>query len=240
LAGFPEDAADHADIDLASVVEEERTVSASIAEIGVKLPKLAIRLHAIEQAEARRRELQSELTKLGSDLEDLPVYEALARAYSKSGVKLFLIAKIAKMIETNLNHYSKLMYAEPYEFEFNVAHNKFDALVARKAGGRKLISDVRRLSGMERRTFSVLWLLALLPLIPKSRRSNLLILDEPEANMDPGMVEPFRDVLLPELNKLIPSIIIATPFDSLVTDKTRIVTVVKKGGESSLVEGKVT
>ena len=83
----------------------------------------------------------------------------------------------------------------------------------------KRTSDIRFLSGAESRSFSLLFMIACLPLIPRNRRSNLIVLDEFEAGLDKPTRELLVDKFLPALNKIVPHIIFITPND-ICADKS--------------------
>jgi DNA repair exonuclease SbcCD ATPase subunit len=109
-------------------------------------------------------------------------------------------------------------------------------MVSRRNGAS---SDVRYFSGAESRLFAIVFLLAILPMIPDSRRTNILILDEPTANMDDAALEIFRDVLLPQLQKIVPSVIVVSPNPEIVPQHAPVFTVLKKNGKSKLLKGYV-
>lgn len=206
-----------------------------------RLPMLQAQAELRKQAVSKVKALTAELAEMTARLQDLPVYEMLSDAYSASGLKLLLVRRIAAAIEANLNRYAKQVFSENFSFKIEIEDNKFDIIVTRRARikGIAKTSDVRHLSGAEGRLFVFLQLLSLLPLIPSNRRMNVMILDEPSANMDNETLEIFRDVLLPLLQKIVPCLIVVSPDPAVVTHHSRIYTVVKDGGVSTLVKGDV-
>ena len=80
---------------------------------------------------------------------------------------------------------------------------------------QKIVSDVRRLSASERKMFALVLIPALMSFIPKDRRSNLLILDEPDANMS-AVVRESLVRFLPTLNRIVPNIVYITPHSDLL------------------------
>lgn len=201
-----------------------------------RLPKFRSRLDETLRMIKQRKKIVEQLKSLKTG--DSPkLYEALLDIYGKSGIKLAILQRIASMIDANMNKYSKLIYPEPIEIKTTVTHTKFDVTAYRRLHGKTNVSDIRNLSGAESRVFPLLLLLALLPLVPASRRWDTLILDEPETNMDPGMRSILVKVLLPALNRIIPKIVVISPNESLVPAGARVFTVVKAGSESTLVRG---
>lgn len=212
-------------------------LSAEIEERMRVLPKLQSDA-AIRKSKRRQLlELTERAAELEANLADLPVYKMLVKAYSVKGVKTLMVQRIAKSIELNLNKHSRQIFSEDFKFNLEVADGKFDILVTRTVRGKRVTSDVRHLSGAESRLFIYQSLLALLPLIPSSRRLNFIILDEPDSNMDMPTLETFSERLLPALCKIVPSVVVITPRHDYMSPNARIVTVVKEGGRSRLVDG---
>lgn len=174
--------------------------------------------------------LLKKIDRLHSKLEDKPLVEALIKAYSPKGLKIFVMQNLAEKIVQNLNAFSHLLFPEPFTFDITIEQNVFSIWAKR---GDK-ISDIKYLSGAESRAFSLLWMISILPLIPNDRRCNLIILDEVTSGLD----EPTQDLLinkfLPELNHIVPHVIFITPShaDYPVVDRT--IKVIKERNCSTL------
>lgn len=201
------------------------------------LPELQAKAAERKSVLSSIRELKERAEKIKDGLEDLPVYRMLSEAYGTKGVKVLMVQKIAKMLEKNLNKHARQVFAEDFKFTLNVDDGRFDVNVARRSARKEVVSDIRMMSGAESRLFIFLFVMALLPLIPSDRRMNTLILDEPDANMDPEAREIFRDSLLPRLSKVVPCLIVISPNKDIVPQHARVFTVVKDKGVSTLVEG---
>ena len=160
----------------------------------------------------------------------------LIDACGKKGAQLVTIGKVAKVIENNLNKYSNLIFPESMNFEIDIAPNKFDINVTRKDGTK---SDIRYLSGAESRMFALAWMISILPLIPKERRFNYLILDEFEAGISESGRELLIEEFLPELTKLVETIVFLTPNKVNESPSRKVYTVVKEGNKSTLIKGNV-
>lgn len=197
-----------------------------------ELPKLQSKVDIAKANNQRLLELTARISDIESGLEDYPIYEALIEAFSNKGLKLLVIQSIARIIESNMNKYAPLLFSEPFRFEFKVEANNFHILAHRNYGKRQVPSDVRNLSGAESRFFSFLLPLSILPLIPSDRRCNLLVMDEPTANLDENAVEMFINFFIPKLRTIIPSIVIITPQDRERFSDAREITVTKRGGQS--------
>lgn len=209
----------------------------SIDELVAVATKLRARVqtrvtnNALHKANVKNRErLVAAINKANTD--DAEALELLLQAYTKGAIKSMIVSKIAKTLTANINKYSGSVYGEHFEFSLDCEGSNFIANVTRKNG--KLTTDISLLSGAEGRLFNMLFLLAVLPLIPKTRRCDTLILDEPEAQMDEVSLATFRDVLLPALNRVVPKIVIATPSVGLRCDWMHTYTVTKKGNRSTV------
>lgn len=211
----------------------------TVARLMTILPKLQAKLEIRRQCAAKLKRLGEQIQECKRATIDLPVYEMLQDAYSPQGIKLLIIKSIANTLQKNLNRFAKQVYdGENFTFEVDVDANKFDVLVTRKNGKQLEVCDIRDLSGAESRLFVLVFLLALLPMIPARRRLNVLILDEPGIGMDDAALERFRTKLLPALLKIVPTVVVVTPNVEDVPTWAKVRTVVKKGFVSTLIEGR--
>ena len=227
---------DRPTLDETSVRTKLQQYSSMLSKIQARLPVLESNLLLRKQALSELQRTNERMAELTADLADLPIVEMLHRAYSGKGANLrtLVLGAIAKRLESNLNAYSKYVFEEGFKFKLDVSPGKFDVIVSRLKGKA---SDIRYFSGAESRLFSVVFLLSILPMIPANRRCNLLVLDEPTANMDAPALEVFRDVLLPQLAKVVPSVIVVTPNHEAVPQRANVFTVVKSNGKSILKKG---
>ena len=146
-------------------------------------------------------------------------------------MKRYACADIAKKVERNINHLAHLIFAEKFKFHFEVTDTDFRIYYEDKRG----MFDVRNLSGAEGRSFTVLSMLGILPLIPSALRTNLIVLDEMDANMGPTLRNMFCNELVPALNTIIPHVVVVTPQDDLYPGSRRLCCV-KEGTTSRLVQ----
>lgn len=196
----------------------------------VKLERLADRVNSFRIYQEKRQmlvttlaEVTAKIEQLNGALADKDLLEVLIKVYSNKGIKIQKIDAICRLIEDNLNRFRPLLFGENFKFSLAVSEKAFDVLVDR---GQGMISDVRHLSGSEGRRFNLLLLISLLPLTPKSRRSNLVILDELEANGDKNTIDMFCNRFIPELHKYVPNVVVISPL-SLQIPGSRTVYVIK-------------
>lgn len=201
-----------------------------------KLPHRQSRLDQALQAQAQIKEVKAKLAPLRASINDEEALKLLVEAYGNEGIKKLMVQRVAKHLEDCLNKYARFVYSESYKFEIRLG-TQFEILVHKRYLGKVKTVEVRRLSGAESRMFSLLLIMSFVSLMPESRRSNLLILDEPSANMGEEMRNSFWS-FLPVLNKVIPHIVVITPNSSEGLESARCFTAVKKNGVSRLVEGR--
>lgn len=101
-----------------------------------------------------------------------------------------------------------MIFAEPFTFAVSADESGMSIIVDR---GNDMVSDVRNLSGAESNCFRLLFVLAILPLIPSSRRVNVLCLDEPMSHADAVTRSIFLERFLPTIREVVPSVFCITP-----------------------------
>lgn len=185
----------------------------------------------------RGRSLKTRVDALSEEVKDLKIIKAFVSAYSKQGLKRFMIWRQSKLLEQQINKYRKIFFVEDYSFEFQQSGPNLSLLVNRKYGKKTSTSDVKRLSGAEKRLFTLLLVVATTTCLPVNQRPNVLVLDEPEANMGKAIVEKLLSSL-PVLNKLFEHILYVTPQDSLIIPNSRVFTVIKENGVARLTKTK--
>lgn len=196
---------------------------------------------------ADRLSLRTEITGLTSRLQEIDtllgeaeVLEVLERAFSSNtGVKQLVIKSLCRILEDRVNTYARNIFPEDYRFEFDLETQFTITAIRTLKGGEELPSDVRKLSGAEASFFDISLALALRSFQPAHHRSNVIILDELNANFGPDMMATFMNIL-PKINKIIPHVIVISPrTKDSYPPETRYVTVVKRGRWSKVVDGKV-
>jgi len=214
------------------------TLKQEISQLEGASSRLAV-IEATMESEKQKlsdlRSMRDRALSLKEKAKDTPIIKTLLDVYSNKGLKKLMIQRYAAVIQDQLNKFRSVLFSEDFTFELNY-DTQFHILCHRRYGKKLITSDVRKLSGAEGQAFTLLLLLATLSLIPRSRRLNFLVLDEADSSMGPEMLNNFRR-FIPILNKVIPHIIIVTPKTDTVYEGSRVVTVVKNRGKSSLVKG---
>lgn len=176
------------------------------------------------------KELQAKVKVSDQALTDIPVLDGLIAAYGNKGLKVSATQRIASMVEESLNDRARLIFPEPVTFRLEVTEGRFS--VSYTIGKRT--ADVQRLSGAESRQFALLFLSARLPLIPSHLRTNLLVLDEMDANMSDATRQTFVHDFLPYMQTLVPNIVVVTPDLRTSYQGAHVIKVVKQGTTSTV------
>lgn len=216
----------------AKAEKAERHVQ-KLNEIMAETSDLTTKIAKQDEVLRRLRGLKSQAVDLKEQCRDEKLLKALVGAYSTSGLKKFMIQRYSKLLEDQVNKYRRMFFAENYEFEFRY-DTGLKVIVHRSYGKRVETSDVRKLSGAEKRFFTLLLIVATNTMLPVGKRLNALILDEPESQMGPPAIERFVKTLT-VLQKLVPHIIVVTPKTDMDIPDSRGFTVVKHNGVSNLV-----
>lgn len=191
--------------------------------------KLSLRKMEVKSLRERIRDLSDKVEAIGPVLAERKLYETLKAAYSPNCLKLQAADKIVNRLEESLNRYSSLVYLEPMRFEIRTDKSGITAIAIRNNGER---SDISQLSGAETNCFRLLFALSLLPLLPENKRTNFLVLDEPDSACSPVVRSHLIREFLPKLCEVVPHVFWLTPssideFQSHIT-----INVIKENGTS--------
>lgn len=212
----------------------EKTVNELITDIEKKERKaqgIQMRIQEHDHYEETLRELRSKLANLQPLIDKRKVFEVLYKAYSNNALKLKAVEGRLKQIERKLNEYSGLVFPEPMHFELFTTKQGVGATVTRVTS--KKTTDIAIMSGAETNCFRLLFAVAIMPFIPANRRTNFIILDEPDNSCSPAVSEHIINNFLPILKQIIPNVYWITP-ENVDHFSNNQWTVTKKGGNSVL------
>ena len=159
-------------------LDDLRAEDADISDLVAQVAQAEQEGALLSDAERRHADLEAKMRMAQKHLERAKAMDALLNAFGNAGLKRSACATLAEKVERNLNAVAPLMF-DDYKFHFDVTPKDFRILFEDKRGA----FDVRNLSGAESRCFTVLSMLAMLPLLPSRYRSNILILDEVDVNL---------------------------------------------------------
>jgi DNA repair exonuclease SbcCD ATPase subunit len=220
--------------EIAKRSKEQKKLSKNINKINEELPSLLSYQKQYVDGTSIKTNLESKIEKLERDLSDLPVLEALVKAYGSKGLKVDVMRHIGTIVEANLNKYRELLFAEPFVFSIKIEESSFEVIVDR---GNGLISDVSKLSGAEGAAFILLLLLSMLPLIPRKLRSDTIILDECDAYLGPPLKAMYFNSFLPVLSTVVPKVVVITTAGSnLKIEGARNILIEKDGDTTEIKE----
>jgi DNA repair exonuclease SbcCD ATPase subunit len=233
--------------DLRKLTDKQRNAAAvgpklneRINELHEKLSSLKARLEVNRSVTDGLQKMKDRLLEMRAELINEEPLKLLVKAYSDKAMKRMAIKSVSTKLMQEINKYAKLIFPEDFDFGFSWESSKISLTVTRKyRQGKKvktLTSDVRKLSGAESKLYTFILVLAHLTFVPARKRSNVLILDEPDSNMSAETSDAFKK-LLPILNKVIPSIIVITPRTEQRYEGAQEFTVLKEKGEAKIVSG---
>ena len=241
--------------------QEYIAYSSSLAGKSAELRKLRKKIHGVDAAQLeadfdrllelkksvedrqrsldRRKHCLSMISQIKRDsskeakvLEDIPALELLVKAYSTKGLRLNAIGAITQQLTRSLNENAHMLFSEPFHFDVNLTDSRFDIIADRSPEA----SDVRKLSKSEQRRFAMLFSYCLNELVPPSRRSNIIVLDEMEDVSSDVNRKLYREVFLPHLNSMIPNVFVVSPLRDMQDVPGARTLFVVKDGDSSHVE----
>ena len=194
--------------ELRALTKEERELSFDsevMERVQDKLSGMKTKLDVHNTVKGRASEMRERLAELKAQLEDEEAVLFALEAYSDTAIKRMAVEAISEQMMATINKMGTIVFPD-YRFEF-VWDSQVRILVHRQG---KAPTDVRKLSGAETMLFTLIMVFSLLMFVPSRKRLSLLILDEPCASFHERMIPKFH-ALLPEMLKVIPSILIATP-----------------------------
>lgn len=190
-------------------------LNSSVNELSPKIEKLnSIRMELNSKIQIGKSQnsiyikKKDRIEEIGQLLEDLPLYDALTKAYGAKGIRVDQIKFLAEAFCENLNKFSSLVFNKKVKFSVNVDSTNFNIYADRNGG---LIADVNTFSGAESRCFCLLCLLSLLPFVPEKYRTDFVILDEMEAGIQEAGRKLLTQGFFKALNNIVPKIIVITP-----------------------------
>lgn len=193
--------------DAASIAPKLRV---RINELQEQLGKLRVQAGLYKELKADAARLKERVDEMAEQLKDEEPLRLLVEGYSDKAMKKMAIKTIASRLMQEVNKYARIVFPEDFTFEFSWEKSDMSIIADRKHGKKRLISDVRKLSGAESKLFTLVLVMALMTFVPARKRCSVLILDEPAANFSLETLVAFKQ-LLPVLNKVFPSIVLITP-----------------------------
>ena len=204
----------------------------SLDGIQTKLTSEKINKAELKSITKQASKLQKQLGKVESVVAERKLFEYLYKKYNANDLKLKAASSIMGIIETSLNTYSSLVFVE--KTDFRLRPSKQGVMAQYKTSKNGKWADIRSLSGAETNCFRLLFAISLIPLIPEHRRTNFIVLDEPDAACSDVTRQRLIKDFLPKLRAIVPHVFWVTPKESDSFKEAEVWTVVKENGVSRL------
>jgi hypothetical protein len=180
----------------------------------------------------QKKNLQKDLSYIAPLIHKKKLVDYLYKKYGATEFKLDAARAILKLLQKSLNQYSSLVFPEKVQFKLDPSSRGVGSFYKTSQNG--IWADIRHMSGAERNCFRLLFVLALLPLIPASRRTNFIILDEPDSACSESVRSRIIENFLPKLRQVVPHIFWITPKESESFKDADVWTVIKNNGVSTI------
>lgn len=199
-------------------------------QLDKELQDTMLNLGIVIHSTQRKTEIQTNLRKINEDLQDIVYYKTLEGILGPKEFKEYKMKYNIKKFESLLNKYSTFLF-DDMTFELQLEKRALSIIAIRNG----VSSDVNKLSGSESRRFCLLVLIATLSLIDSKNKCDTLFLDEMDNGLDSNFKNKFYNSFLPELQKIIPKIIIITPDSDIPVNYTTNNYIVKKEQDRSII-----
>jgi DNA repair exonuclease SbcCD ATPase subunit len=163
-------------------------------------------------------DLQAKIDRLDKLEDEILILNSCLKAYGKTGMKVERLQKIMQDISKLLPMWTRVLFTEPY-FAVKVDPDKSGTRLAlyvtkkfTMPDGKVIVRwvDASALSGGEESRFAVCIMLTLAELVAPEKRTNLLVLDEPDRAYDTYGQQLLANLLIPLMRKKKPSMFVIT------------------------------
>jgi len=205
----PSKSAKEIDEEYFSVDKKIKALTSEIADIEREAQAAISKVQEYDHYEGTLVDLRTKLSKLQPLIDKRVLYETLYKAYSGTELKLRAMEGRLQLIQDKLNENSHLVYPEQMHFKLFTCPQGVGATVTRVSSDTT--TDISIMSGAETNCFRLLWAISILPFVPESRRTDFIVLDEPESNCSDAVRDHLIEHFLPILKKVVPNVYWVTP-----------------------------
>lgn len=205
----PSKSAEEIDEEYFAVDKKIKALTTEIAEIEREAQRAVSKVQEYDHYEGTLVDLRTKLSKLQPLIDKRVLYETLYKAYSGTELKLKAMEGRLQLIQDKLNENSHLVYPEQMHFKLFTCPQGVGATVTRVSSDTT--TDISIMSGAETNCFRLLWAISILPFVPESRRTDFIVLDEPESNCSDAVRDHLIEHFLPILKKVVPNVYWVTP-----------------------------
>ena len=187
----------------AQLVESMQTVDFGNIDNQLRhLKHLRLNLDKLREQESI---LVTQVNEADGLIRHIRMLEGLISACGNKGLKSLACRDIMDDLIDRINENAAYIFPSTTSFHYELSGSELELTY----GGNR--SEVVGLSGAEGRFFTVLVLTSILSLLESSKRMNILVLDEMDANMDDLPRQRFYAELVPLIAETIPHVICVTP-----------------------------
>ena len=213
--------------DIDGIIQDIETLEDNINDLNQEQNILRAQLNTAKTENDRYNRLLLQIKEIDAKLEKLEALKKeeyfwikMIEAYGPKGLRLKQLDKVMEMILKRLPYYTSILFQERgLSFKHTCDSGSINIYATRQIEEEnKILSfehDISSLSGGEKKRLSVALVLTLADCVPMEKRSNILVLDEIDANLDSDGQTRFVNDLLPLLRKEYESIFIISHADEI-------------------------
>jgi len=202
--------------------KRKKDIDRSVSKLSMSVGKLQRELEEIKRIEKELKTLTPDIKRIEKRERKMKLLNALYKAYAPDKLKLDRIHDINSTVVSYLNMLAPMIFESPIVFS-SVKKSDSSAIYFRKLREKGQERSVRFLSGGMKKRLMLLLIPVISSLVPSSKQSNLIILDEVDANVDDIGTSLIGETLIPFLKKKYNSIFMLGPAIKEGNDlKTRI------------------
>ena len=200
-------------MDVKDIAEQRHEVMRRMEQCAERRTKVESTLEQIQNLNEDMERIKPKLEKLQGIQTDIDLLKVLQRAYGPLGLKVTAVRRISKAIAKTLPRYTNLLFNETVKFTVDSEKDTAFDIRCERTGYNQC--DVRALSGGERARLVAALIFTVNDLCNPSKRSNIIILDEPDKSLDdyPGKLA-LQENLLPELRKRFKTVVFISHADT--------------------------
>ena len=216
------------------ILSELEKVKGEVSEVQSRVHYLKTEINKAESLDEKLKEMESMIEDLKALKRRESLFSFLYRIYSPNGLKLERLKSIVNDLSSNINYYSSFLFSD-LKFNLSCDSHGID-FIASNGDGKGF--DVQFMSGGEKKRLTISLLLSSREMMSPSKRTNLLILDEIDSNMDSIGKDYISRFLIPELRKSISSVFVITHSHDLLDRSVydQVWTVIREGDNSYMIK----
>ncbi len=190
-------------------LERKRSkLSTSNSKIGMKIGKYETELERVTELNKKLEKLVPKEKKLKLYERNRDILNVLHTAYAPDKLKLDRIHAINSIVVNYANTLAPMIFDYPITFS---AIKKGGTSSIYFTGRTEKEHSVRFLSGGYKKRLMLLLIPVISGLVPATKRSNMIVLDEVDANVDDSGAELFGNTLIPFLKRKYDSLFVLSP-----------------------------